>query len=443
MTLPNYDVAVLGAGAAGLMAGVFAARRGLRVVVIERNRKPGVKILMSGGTRCNITHDCDNRAIVTAFGPNGSFLYSALARLGPREAREFFHDAGVPSKVEETGKIFPISDKAIDVANALVRELQSAGGVLALDESVIDLDRAGEHFIVQTAKRAIHVPQVILTTGGLSYPGCGTRGDGYAWAKKFGHSIIDTRPALTPLSAREPWVKGLQGLTLADASVTVRHEQKKLSHHRGGLLFAHFGLSGPTSLNVSKAVSRHEQPKLLKAELDFVPQMAEPDFDKWLAAESLAQGRSLLANVLAEAVPRRLADTLLARASIAPDRKATGLTRPERLALVAAVKRSQAVLDGTLGYEKAEVTSGGVNLREVDSKTMRSRLVKGLFFAGEILDLDGPIGGYNFQAAWSTGALAASALSEREHRFHRLKKDRHRFQKFKKFRNLCRSFFNL
>jgi len=411
MPASSPDVVVIGAGAAGLMAAISAAERGKSVVLLEKNRKPGVKILMSGGTRCNITHACDNRGIVEAFGPNGRFLHAPLAKFSVADAIAFFEDLGVATKVEDTGKIFPVSDRALDVLDALLRRMHASGAALVREEPVTDLKRTEGGFEITTAKQRLSVPRVILTTGGQSYPGCGTRGDGYEFTRRFGHTIVTPRPALVPIRVEAPWVAELRGVTLDDVGMKViERPDRVLTARRGGFLFAHFGLTGPAPLDVSKAITKHPIPRSLELEIDFLPGMSETDFDEFLRTETLASGKKQLAGVLAQKVPRRLADALLALLGQAADRKAAGLSRPDRIALAAAVKRQRLAVGGALGFEKAEVTTGGVSLDEVDSKTMQSKLVPGLYLAGEILDLDGPIGGYNFQAAWSTGWLAGASV---------------------------------
>jgi predicted Rossmann fold flavoprotein len=410
MAVFDYDVIIIGAGAAGMMSAIHAAERGKRVLLLEKNRKPGVKILMSGGTRCNITHDCDVRGIVEAYGPPGRFLHSALASLTVKQVIEFFESEGVATKVEDTGKIFPVSDKALDVLEALLRRLKRSGATLSLEEPVSQITRDGEGFLIETGRRKIATPKLILTTGGQSYPGCGTRGDGYRFAANFGHSIVPTRPALVPITVAEEWVTALKGLTMGDVGIKVMEENRVLKSRRGGFLFAHFGLSGPSPLDVSKAISRHDKPRTLQLELDFLPTKSEAEIDEFLRNESLNQGKKLLAVVMSEILPRRLCDSLLGVAGQALDRKATGLSKQDRSKLVELIKRNRIPVTGTLGFEKAEVTTGGVSLDEVDSRTMQSKLCPNLYLAGEVLDLDGPIGGYNFQAAWSTGWLAGKSI---------------------------------
>ena len=411
MTRFDYDAVIAGAGAAGLMAAIHAAERGRRVLLLEKGKKPGVKILMSGGTRCNITHDCDARGIIEAFGPNGKFLHSALAALGPRETVSFFHGEGVLTKVEETGKIFPVSNRAVDVLEALLRRLQRSGASLAIAEPATEIRKLAEGgFAVTTPRREATCEHILITSGGKSYPGCGTTGDGYAWAAAFGHTIVPQRPALVPLTVPAEWIGELRGITIPDVNLKVIDNGKPIATRRGSMLFAHFGLTGPAPLDVSRAVSGHPMPTSLILEIDFLPTVPEPEFDEFLRTESLASGKKQLAVVLAEKLPRRLCDQLLVQCGQAIDRKAAALSKPDRQKLVAAVKRMRLPLRGTLGFEKAEVTAGGVSLAEVDSRTMQSKLVPGLYFAGEVLDLDGWIGGYNFQSAWSTGWLAGREI---------------------------------
>jgi predicted Rossmann fold flavoprotein len=407
----DWDAVVIGAGAAGLMAAIHAAGRGRRVLLLEKGRKSGVKILMSGGTRCNITHDCDARGIVAAFGPNGKFLHSALACLGPRETVAFFEAAGVATKVEETGKVFPVSNRAVDVLEALLRRLGQSGATLAVNEPAREvLPHPGGGLRVVTSSRTVTAAKVLITSGGKSYPGCGTTGDGYAFAAAFGHAIVPPRPALVPLTVQPAWVGDLRGITLPDVNLKVTENGKPLTARRGAMLFAHFGLTGPGPLDVSRAVSGHAAPTTLTLEVDLLPGEPEPAVDEFLRTESLASGKKQLAVVLAAKLPRRVCDQLLILAGLPVDRTAAALSKADRLKLVALIKRLRLPLKGTLGFEKAEVTAGGVGLDEVDSRTMQSKKQPGLYLAGEVLDLDGWIGGYNFQSAWSTGWLAGREL---------------------------------
>jgi len=414
----TWDVVVVGAGAAGLVAGATAAERGKRTLLLEKNRKPGVKILMSGGTRCNITHDTDNRGIVEAFGRQGSFLHSALAALSVQDTIDLFEREGVATKVEATGKIFPASDKATDVLAALVRRLERTPCELALEESLVGVERqADDTFQLTTSKRKLSAAKLLITSGGQSYPLCGTIGEGYRWAAQFGHTIVPPRPALVPVTTTAVWVRDLKGITIPD--VTVRVVEKAdgaggkshvLAERRGSFLFTHFGLSGPVMLDVSREVSGHPLPHKLVLEVDFLPQTSRAELDDNLRSLAAANGKKHLITLVPESLPRRLAESLLAEAKVAADVKGAELGHRARAAVVEACKRAIIPISGTCGFKKAEVTAGGVSLSEVDSRTMQSKLQPNLFLAGEVLDLDGPIGGYNFQAAWSTGFLAGQSV---------------------------------
>jgi predicted Rossmann fold flavoprotein len=404
------EVVVVGGGAAGLLAAARAAERGRRTLLLEKNRKPGAKILMSGGTRCNITQNTDARGIVEAFGPQGRFLHSALAALSPADLVTLIEVEGVPTKIEVTGKIFPVSDKASDVLAALMRRLGRSGCELALDEPCVELARSDDTFQLVTSKRVLRPEKVILTTGGQSYPGCGTTGDGYRWLAALGHRIIPPRPALTPVTTNAPWVLPLKGVTIPDVVVRVIAENPAcLAARRGSFLFTHFGLSGPVVLDVSRAITGHPQPGL-ELECDFLPAVRADDLEDHLRRECAADGKKQLGGIVARHLPRRLADAIVQTIGLSAGLKAAELSKRDRGRLVAAIKRTRIPVSGTRGFKKAEVTAGGAALDEIDSRTLQSKIVPNLFIAGEILDLDGPIGGYNFQAAFSTGYLAAESV---------------------------------
>src|SRR5947208_5504156 len=285
--MADWDAVIVGAGAAGMMAAIHAAERGRRVLLLEKGKKPGVKILMSGGTRCNITHDCDSRGIVAAFGPNGKFLHSALAALGVRETVALFEAEGVATKVEETGKIFPVSDRALDVLEALLRRLRRSGATLSTSEPAKDVvPHPDGGFRIVTPSRTVTAERVLITSGGKSYPGCGTTGDGYGFAAAFGHTIVPPRPALVPLIVHPAWVGELRGITLPDVSLKVVENGKPLAARRGAMLFAHFGLTGPAPLDVSRAVSGHPAPTTLTLEADLLPAEPEAAVDEFLRTES-------------------------------------------------------------------------------------------------------------------------------------------------------------
>lgn len=404
----HTDVVVIGAGAAGLMAATRAAERGRRVLLLEKNTKPGVKILMSGGTRCNLTHATDRRTLADAFcRPQARFLRSPLSALGPEELVDLFHAEGLETKVEPTGKIFPASDRALDVQRTLLRMLEASGAVLELRTAVQEVAPADAGYVVTTSTGHIHTQSLLMAVGGQSYPGCGTTGDGYAWAKSLGHSIVPPRPALVPLKTREHWSQQLTGLTMPDMAASVVDQAgATLASKRGSLLFTHFGVSGPLAMDLSREVTARARGAAALV-CDLLPHRNEQQLLTDL--QSLA-GKQHVRSTIADWLPSRLADALLLEARVPPDRLAAEFSKAERGRLLQAIKRLRIELAGSLGFAKAEVTAGGVDLSEVDSRDMQSKCSPGLYLAGEILDIDGPIGGYNFQAAFSTGRLAGEHL---------------------------------
>jgi predicted Rossmann fold flavoprotein len=423
-----WPLVVLGAGAAGLLAAATAAEAGAATLLVEKNRRPGVKILMSGGTRCNLTQATDKWGIVKAYGGQGNFLHSALAALGPADLVKLIEQEGVPTKIEETGKIFPVSNRAADIVAALLQKLQRSGATLALDEAVTAIDRRDDRFELTTTRRTLAARKVLVTVGGKSYPGSGTTGDGYGWARELGHTIVPPRPALTPITTEAGWVKSLTGLTLPDVRVQVvvserapaelrapigkgKQKSAALAEARDSFLFTHFGLSGPAILDVSRAVTGFAQPTLLDLACDFLPGIAAEALEEEIRARCAAEGKKQLIGPLSLVAPRRLVEALLDTLGIAHDLRCAELAKRDRGRIVAALKACRIPVAGTKGFGKAEVTAGGIALGEVDSRTLESKLVPGLYFAGEVLDLDGPIGGYNFQAAFSTGLLAGKSAA--------------------------------
>ena len=425
----DWDLIVIGAGAAGLMAAASAGQRGLRVLLLEKNRKLGVKILMSGGTRCNITHDCGVREIVEAFGRQGKFLHSALSALPPLEVIKKIEGQGVATKIESTGKIFPVSDKAIDVRDALVGLAAEAGATILAECAVQKIERLESGFEIRTDQDSFLARSLIVTTGGKSYPGCGTTGDGYGWAEQFGHTIVPTVPALVPILNTCPWANALKGITIDKTVVNVwqpelaaasnlvlsKSERKKwrarsLAKRAGSFLFTHWGFSGPAVLDVSREVARHPDRKSLELICDFHPARSVDQMREFLLAKKANDGKQLAGNLLNELFPKRLAESLLESADVRLDMRNAELSKSQIETIGTQIKQCRFAINGTLGFEKAEVTAGGVNLKEVDSKTMQSKVISDLYFAGEILDLDGPIGGFNFQSAFSTGWLAGKSV---------------------------------
>ena len=431
--IPHFDLVIIGAGAAGLMAAASAGARGLKVLLLEKNRKLGVKILMSGGTRCNITHNCPSRDIVRAFGHQGNFLYSALAALPPETVIEKIEAQGVETKIESTGKIFPVSNRAIDVRDALVSMAEDAGAEIRNSSPVDALTRQGDSFQVFIDGQQIPCSNVLITTGGKSYPGCGTTGDGYAWAESFGHSVQRTVPALVPILSRCGWANDLKGITIEDTGLEVwpvkanatddlttsdsstkkkPKKAKPLARAKGSFLFTHFGFSGPTALDVSRSIALAENARLLELKCDFLPGYKTTKLLNHLMQKRSQHGKQSVGNLLNDLFPNRLAESLLVASGVTLDSPNAELSNEGVQRIVGQVKENRFEINGTLGFEKAEVTAGGVCLNEVDSSSMQSKLVDGLYFAGEVLDLDGPIGGFNFQSAFSTGWLAGQSVPQ-------------------------------
>ncbi len=423
MSNSRWDAIVIGGGAAGLWAAGTAALRGRRVLVLEKNNKPGPKILMSGGTRCNITHHCDSKKIAEAFGKNGKALLSPLQRLSPSDVVQEFSRMGVATKVEDTGKVFPVSNRAIDVRDALVKRLDDAGGSIRSGVAAQNVVRSpiGLGFEIQLQQETLWAEKILVATGGLSYSGCGTTGDGYPWLEAMGHRITPLRPALTPLLSHDEWVHELSGITLDDVfvqafvpyempegSLSKQARRFERSSSRGGFLWTHFGCSGPTAMNVSRFYTGCHDLIGAKLLVDMYPESSHQSLDDWLVQES--KGARTILSTMAQRVPRRVVEVMLKKSQVRADIRMSELSRTHRSKLVSMMKQFEIPIHGTRGYAKAEVTAGGVDLGEVNFQSMQSRKVDGLFLAGEILDLDGPIGGFNFQAAWSTGHTAGLHL---------------------------------
>ncbi len=432
----SVDVVVVGAGPAGITAAIGAARRGRKVALLEKAARPGVKILISGGNRCNLTHDCDAATIAKAFGRTGGrFLGHALRELGPRELKAWIESLGVATKVEPGGKVFPVSDRAVEVRDALERELGRVGVEFVASAAVERVEREtlqGEgaaptqEFVVTTVHGTWRAPRLVLALGGRSYPKIGTVGDGYALARALGHAVTPTTPALVPLVAPAAWVRELSGVTLEDVAIAIA--ERGAERVRGALLFTHFGLSGPAPMNLGGevarrlageaggAVERVDGATRVIVSVDFLPGEQRAVLDaRFAAAAQAAQAEGdtrLVRTALTKLLPRRVAEMLCEQANLAPALAVRQFGAAARGRLLDALFATRIAVVGTRGYDFAEVTRGGVALAEVDPATLRSRLVPGLFLVGELLDLDGPIGGYNFTAAFATGALAGRSAGE-------------------------------
>ncbi len=404
MSALEVDVVVAGGGAAGLFAAASAAARGRRVALLEKNERPGLKILISGGGRCNVTTTRSGKDLERQYGERrGRFLRHALHTLRPVDVIEHFQGLGVPLREEDLEKIFPVSQKARDVLDALLRDCRDRGAQLVTEAPVQSVRRTEDGFLVSTPRGAWRAESVVLATGGLSYPKTGATGDGYAFARAFGHTITGTVPALAPLSVQEPWVRELQGIVLHDVEIAALDAEGRVVNRRTRpILFTHKGLSGPAPMDLAGDI---EERRGGLVRFDFAPSRTQEQLEaEWLEAARL-HGKRQAASLLPASLPERVRTALCALAGCG-DATLANLDRGARQRLLRVVKDLRVRCERSLGFDHAEVTRGGVSLDEVDPKTMESRLQKGLFLCGEILDVDGPIGGFNFQAAFGTGRLA-------------------------------------
>ncbi|HEX5050195.1 MAG TPA: aminoacetone oxidase family FAD-binding enzyme [Planctomycetota bacterium] len=398
------DVVVVGAGAAGLMAAICAARSGRRTVLLEKNERPGLKILISGGGRCNLTTTRSGADLEAQYGAvRGRFLRHALRSFPPAALRTFIEAAGVPLQEEDLEKLFPVSQKARDVVEALLRLARAAGVQVMAGAPVRALGRAGAGFVAETPRGALRAASVVLATGGLSYPKTGTTGDGYGFCRSFGHTITPLHPALAPLAVAAAWPRALQGIVVHGADLSsIAGDGRELCRRRRPILFTHKGLSGPAPMDLAGDIEEQRGAGCVR--FDFAPEVPREVLEAaWLAAAA-AHGTRRVETLLPAHLPERLRLALVAEA--AAEGTLAGLARDARRRLLTATKDLRLPVPHSLGYDHAEVTRGGVALAEIDARTMQSRLQPGLFVCGELLDVDGPIGGFNFQAAFATGRLA-------------------------------------
>lgn len=414
-------VVVVGGGAAGLMAAVEAARAGASVVLLEKMPSLGRKLSITGKGRCNLTNNADRDRIIANMPGNGQFLYSALTAFGAKDTMAFFAELGVPTKTERGGRVFPASDRAADVVAAFRRELARLGVDVRLRAAVASiLVEDGAASGVKLADgRTVPADAVILATGGASYPGTGSTGDGYRMAAEVGHTIVPLRPSLVPLETVEEWPREVQGLTLKNVTVrALAADGRALGEEFGELLFTHFGVSGPVVLTLSRAVTTYierggREPRL---GIDLKPALAAEALDRRLQRDFAAHARKHFANALDDLLPRRLIPIIIRLAGIPPARPVHQITRSERTTLVAVLKNLTLTVKGPRPLAEAIVTAGGVSTKEIDPRTLASKLVRGLYFAGEVIDVDGFTGGYNLQAAFATGRAAARAAARTQGR---------------------------
>ncbi|MFT4843908.1 MAG: putative Rossmann fold flavoprotein [Candidatus Azotimanducaceae bacterium] len=406
MTMTHADVVVVGAGAAGMMAAIQAASRGRSTILLEKNQQPGLKILISGGGRCNLTTTREGKDLELQYGKRrGRYLRHALRAFPPTALRTFIEDAGVPLREEDLEKLFPVSQKARDVVVALLQLVEQSGAELRSNAPLKGIEHDGERFVLQTPRGTVTATSVVLATGGLSYPKTGATGDGYAWCQQFGHTMTRTWPALAALRCEEPWVRGLQGIVLKGVDISCLDQAgKETMRRRRPILFTHKGLSGPAPMDLAGDIE--EQDGHAQARFDFLPEThREPLEQAWLTQAKL-HGARRVESVLPRTLPERMRHALLAISGTELDDRLGSWSKDARRRLLQAVKDLRVPVPKSLGYGHAEVTRGGIDLDEVDARTMQSKLQNGLFICGELLDIDGPIGGFNFQAAFAMGRLA-------------------------------------
>lgn len=403
---------VAGGGAAGLFAAGFAAKGGAAVTVLERGTRPARKLLITGKGRCNVTNNCTPEEFLRNVRSNPRFLYGAVSAFSPADAMAFFESLGVPLKTERGGRVFPVSDRAADIAGALSRFAKESGARLEYSVRVADI--LAEEGTVRGVRledgRELPSDAVLLATGGRSYPATGSAGDGWRLAEQLGHTVVPARASLVPVRVKEPWCGELMGLSLRNVTLTLRDARgKALFSELGEMVFTHFGVSGPLVLSASSYMTG--KPENYRMEIDLKPGLDLQQLDARLLRDFGETKNRDFVNALDKLLPRKLIPVAVRLSGIPPGRKVNAVTREERRAFAALLKALPVTPAGLLPVEAAVITAGGVAVREIDPRTMESKLVKGLYFAGEVIDVDALTGGYNLQIAWSTAYLAAKGVN--------------------------------
>lgn len=407
----NKKIVVIGGGAAGMMAAICAAEQGGKVTLLEPNERLGKKLNITGKGRCNVTNDSTCEELLANIPRNGKFLYSAFAHFDGRDAMAFFQELGVPVKVERGRRVFPVSDRSFDVSSALERRLRALR-VDMIQDRAVSVTQNGEAVSgVEGERGSYPAAAVILATGGVSYPSTGSTGDGYRIAAELGHGIAPLQGSLVPLEGVGTVCHALQGLSLRNVSLTVFEENKKIYTDFGELLFTHFGVSGPLILSAS-AHMRHFGKKSYHLEIDLKPALDEQALDKRLLSDFEKYANSDFGNALGDLLPQKLISVVIVRSKIPARQKVHDLTREQRHQLLQLLKHFPVEIAGPRPVEDAIVTSGGIQVNQIDPKTMESKLVKGMYFAGEIIDTDAYTGGFNLQIAWATGRIAGIAAAQ-------------------------------
>lgn len=408
-------VIVIGGGAAGMMAACMAAVEGAHVTLLEKNEKTGKKIYITGKGRCNLTNACQREEFLENVITNPKFLYSAFAQLDNQAVMNFFEKAGCRLKTERGDRVFPVSDHSSDVIAALNGELKKNRVQVMLHTEVSELllEEGSIKGVLLSDGKKLHADAVIIATGGRSYESTGSTGDGYRFAKQAGHTIKDLRPSLVPFVVKEEWCKKLQGLSLKNVAVTLKKEKKKIYEGFGEMLFTHFGVSGPLILSASSFYTAKYNGQEALLTIDLKPAMDREQLDKRILRDFEENAGKQFKNALDKLLPAKLIPVMVELSGIDPHKKTNEVTKKERSRLLELFKELKLTVNGCRGYGEAIITGGGVNVKEIDPKTMGSRLVKELYFAGEVMDVDALTGGFNLQIAWSTGALAGKSAGEK------------------------------
>ena len=403
----SYDCIVVGGGPAGMFAAITAAKNGSRVLLLEKNDRLGKKLLITGKGRCNVTNNCDDQEILRNIPRNGRFLYSALDAMPPQTIMEFFEKNGCPLKTERGNRVFPVSDKAQSVLDCLRSQLRSTGVTVRTARALGILTENGSVSGVRTDGETLEAQSVILATGGLSYPTTGSTGDGFAMAKALGHTVTPTEGSLVPLEVAGSDCPDMQGLSLRNCGVKLLNAKGKVLYKDfGELLFTHFGVSGPTVLSASC----HLKGEGCRLVIDLKPALEDNKLDERIQRDLEMYKNRSMENALTDLLPRSMIPVVLRRLEIDADMQANSLTRQKRRAMVELLKAFSLEITGKRPVAEAIITSGGVKVSEIDPKTMESKLVPGLYFAGEIIDCDAYTGGFNLQIAWATAYAAGMAV---------------------------------
>jgi predicted Rossmann fold flavoprotein len=414
-----WDVAVVGGGAAGMMAAGRAAEGGARVVLVEKNPTLGKKLLITGGGRCNLTNaELNVRKFLSHFNTRGrsadQFLFSPFSRHGVAESLAFFNGRGLETKEEARGRVFPITNNAESVWEMLKHYMDEGGVHVLSGTPVVNVVAEGNtiSYVTLANDQRIYAKAFIFSTGGLSRPDTGSTGDGFKWLRALGHTVVSPDPSLVPLTLRDTWATALAGTTLPNISIAVLDDGKKVVKQSGGLLFTHQGISGPAALNLSKDVGERLAYGPVPLSLDLLPQVSLEGLDGKLLELIADKSNRKLKNILGTLIPSALVPTILQRAKIDQDIPANSVTRESRIALGGVIKNIPFTVKGRLGFEKAIIASGGVDLTEIDTKTMRSRIISNLYIIGDLLNIDRPSGGYSLQLCWTTGVVAGAAAAD-------------------------------